>query len=566
MTRKWIFLAATAALLTIGGTALGGNALADEAGTVLFATGTVTAEREPPVPLAKGDAVLDRDTVVTGPASRAQLLMIDGAKIALRPDSRLVIEEYAFTDPAAAPATITAGDDKSVMNLVKGGFRAITGAIGSNDPGDYEVRTPVGVLGIRGTDYSAVFCRGDCGWAPGVTPGTTIDDGLYLGVVEGGIVFRTPVDTIELGAGEFAFIPLESRRPERLDVPPPVLLDDNDLRFEADFAGKAARPDDGSAAGTTRDGASMTGFDPALGTRRGAASSAFQPESEAGEEEQESGKSEPPAQPQIAIDPDGNPVDITPGQVPQNDPRTIGYSTGMLGTLDLPLSGVLDNDPSQYRLDGNFDLVAFDAPDAGRVGAPLIGFDIGTANNVESGFDSVTVLRWGRWAGGTVSVSTGGAVGQVDLANQSIHWIQGPAMAPPIMPITGVANYTLIGSTSPTDTLGNVGVLGSATFVADFTNLRVDSTLDISIAGSQWTAAGQGNIGTAAQLPAHLFGGFYNVIVDGVTGGSGTFSGFFSDPGPTSDPTFPGGVGLTYSLQDAQGVTTVSGAAAFGNP
>jgi hypothetical protein len=134
------------------------------------------------------------------------------------------------------------------------------------------------------------------------------------------------------------------------------------------------------------------------------------------------------------------------------------------------------------------------------------------------------------------------------------------------MPVTGSATYTLLGGTSPTDTLGNTGVLGSATFFADFTNMRVDSTLAIDIAGSSWTASGQGNIGAAAQLPAHLFGGFYNVVVDGVTGGAGTFTGFFSEPGPTSDPGFPGGVGLSYSLQDAQGVTTVSGAAAFGNP
>ena len=38
------------------------NAFAADAGTVLFATGDVTAERESAVTLAKGDAVLDNDT------------------------------------------------------------------------------------------------------------------------------------------------------------------------------------------------------------------------------------------------------------------------------------------------------------------------------------------------------------------------------------------------------------------------------------------------------------------------------------------------------------------------
>ena len=204
----------------------------------------------------------------------------------------------------------------------------------------------------------------------------------------------------------------------------------------------------------------------------------------------------------------------------------------------------------------------------GRATPGAATYDIGTSANVETGFDSMTVLRWGRWAGGTASItlSDGTDVSQ-SLANQSLHWVSGPASAPPVMPIIGTANYSLIGSTSPTDTLGNVGVLGSASFFADFTNQRVDSTLVIDINGSTWSASGFGNIGAAANLPAHLFAGIYGAVdIDGITGGSGVFSGFFSDPGQTSDPSFPGGVGLTYSLTDAQGTTTVSGAAAFGDP
>lgn len=537
-------------------------AVAADAGSVIFAKGAVTAEREPPVALAKGDAVMTDDAIVTGSASRAQLLMLDGAKIAIRPDSRLVIEEFVYT--AAPAATVSASGDKSVMNLVKGGFRTITGAIGKEDKSAYEVRTPVGVLGIRGTDYSAVFCRGDCTWAPGVSPGSAIEDGLYLGVVDGAIVFTTPVATIEVKAGEYAFIPLVSQQPDMLNTPPPVLLDDNDLRFDPDSV--TGKPGDGSR-DPADDNPAATGFDSALGTRRGAPDSSAPAPGEDDEPEKESGTSETPAQPQIAIDPDGNPIDITPGTTPpQTDPRTIGYSSGSLGTIDPALSSVLDNDPTQYQLDGNFDLERFDSVDAGRTGTQIVNFDIGTATNVESGFDSLTVMRWGRWSGGAATITSPTVTEQVDLGNQSIHWIMGPGGTPPTMPVTGSATYTLLGGTSPTDTLGNTGVLGSATFFADFTNMRVDSTLAIDIAGSSWTASGQGNIGAAAQLPAHLFGGFYNVVVDGVTGGAGTFTGFFSEPGPTSDPGFPGGVGLSYSLQDAQGVTTVSGAAAFGNP
>jgi hypothetical protein len=138
------------------------------------------------------------------------------------------------------------------------------------------------------------------------------------------------------------------------------------------------------------------------------------------------------------------------------------------------------------------------------------------------------------------------------------------------MPISGFANYTLVGNTSPTDNLGNVGVLGNASFSADFTNQTVNSMLALDIAGANWTAAGNGTIGAMAGLPAHLFNGIYNnVAITGATGtiiGTGIFSGFFSQPGPSADPTYPGGVGMTYSLSDPQSGTAVSGALAFGNP
>ena len=56
-----------------------GISIAQEAGTVSFATGDVTAERQPPVALVKGDGVFATDTIATGERSRAQLAMVDGA-------------------------------------------------------------------------------------------------------------------------------------------------------------------------------------------------------------------------------------------------------------------------------------------------------------------------------------------------------------------------------------------------------------------------------------------------------------------------------------------------------
>lgn len=529
---------------------LSAAAYADDAGTVLFAKGSVTADRQPLATLVKGDTVLSDDTVVTGDASRAQFLMIDGAKIALRPNSELRFDTYSYTEPAAAE--VSSSDDKSVMSLVKGGFRTITGAIGKEDRTDYEVRTAVGVLGIRGTDYTAVFCNADCTWAPGVAAGLAIEDGLYLLVNEGAIAVTNAEGSLVVNAGEYAFIPLRTQIPERLNTPPAVLIDDDELRFD----------DDGNPATAPTDDAGRTdGFDLKLGTRREPPDSA--PDSS---RPGSSDSGEAPALQVIGIDADGTPVDITPGSAPDpTRPQQISFSTGPLNRTSQTWSATQQNDPGQYQLDTGDNLTGFQNAYPQSPGAAT--FDIGTSNNLDTGFDDVTLMRWGRWSGGVADITLAdGSDASIDLAAQSIHWIAGPEGAAPTMPVTGTATYTLVGNTNPTDNLGNVGTLGSATFLADFTNFSVDSTLDITINGSNWIATGTGNIGSAAQLPAHLFNGNYSVVVDGIGGGAGIFSGFFSTPGTTSDPTFPGGAGLTYALQDAPGTTIVSGAAGFGNP
>ncbi len=521
-------------------------AQADDAGSVLFSKGTVTAQRSTAIALAKGDGVLSSDTITTGDASRVQLMMIDGAKIAIRPNSEIRIDEYVYA--AAAPTVVDETNDKSAIALVKGGFRTITGAIGKEDHTKYEVRTPVGVLGIRGTDFAILLCAGDCNWAPNVNPGDPIEDGLYIGVTAGTIDFRAQGGEIVVHAGEYAFIPMGSRAPEKLDAPPSVLIDDNDLRFDAD----------GSAA--------QSGFDSKLGTRRSPDNSAPGTQDS---DPSDSSNPEAPKQPVIGTDADGTPIDITPGQPPSGNGRMIGYSAGPLGAAGAPFSGSQFNDPTLLQLDGGNNLIGFTGPYPGRALDEPATWEIGTASNTETGFDSVTVLRWGRWSGGVANgiLQSDGSDVSIDLSNQSLHWISGPDAAPPVLPITGSAAYTLIDATSPTDNRGNTGVLGSATFFADFTNLSVDSTLVIDIGGAIWSASGSGSFGQDISLPPHLFTGTYgSVVVGGATGGNGEFSGFFSAPGATSDPAFPGGVGLTYSLQDGQGTTTVSGAAAFGNP
>ena len=188
------------------------------------------------------------------------------------------------------------------------------------------------------------------------------------------------------------------------------------------------------------------------------------------------------------------------------------------------------------------------------------------------------MLRWGRWSGGTASITLeDGTDASQDLSQQSLHWVSGPEwFGPPVIPLSGAVDYSLIGNTSPTDNSGNVGVLGSASFMADFTNMKVFSDLVLTINQVTWTTSGGvGDIGSGVGLPAHQFSGSYaNIAITGrptgpVTSTNGFFSGFFSDPGNTPDPSLPGGVGMTYTLTDengGDGGVVVSGALVFGDP
>ena len=505
------------------------TAQANEAGKVIFAKGPVSAEREPPVPLSKGDAVLAADTVVTGEAARAQLLMLDGAKVAIRPNSRLLIEEFLFPSGEVAEEgkpVATVSGDRAVYRLIKGGFRSITGAIGKNEKDEYEVRTPVGTLGIRGTDYSVLLCQSDCESTTDAG-GSSLQDGLHVSVASGVVVFSNEFGAIDITAGNTIVIPLADRRPQRVGAP---------------------------QGGGDED----SGDDPT--------------------------DEEAPETPDVITDPNGNEINITDPNAPPAD-RTISWSTAPLTNLLAgAFSGTQDNTATEYFLDGADNLEGFDGPyptgffPPPRGTPPVRGtFQIGTATNTDTGFDSVTMLRWGRWSGGTATITLeDGSDASQDLTAQSLHWVSGPEwLTPPVLPISGSVDYTLVGNTSPTDNNGNVGVLGSATFSADFTNMQVFNSLFLTINGSTWDASGVGDIGARVGLPAHQFMGSYgSITITDPIGAStssteGYFSGFFSDPGNSPDPAVPGGVGLTYALTDengGDGGVVVSGALAFGDP
>ena len=121
--------------------------------------------------LKPGDKVYVGEKLITGANGFIRLNMIDEAKLDLRCYTIMVIEEYLLK-PAAR---------KSVLNLLQGSLKKVTGEIGKWTEDIYEMKTPVASVGVRGTEYALrVFQSKGC-------DGTvdTKDDGLYLKVIKG---------------------------------------------------------------------------------------------------------------------------------------------------------------------------------------------------------------------------------------------------------------------------------------------------------------------------------------------------------------------------------------------
>jgi hypothetical protein len=142
---------ALASFILVAALAVSSIAIAeDSSGMVVASRGEVIAmsnggSRE----LKQGDFVYVKDEIMTTNRSFVVLQFEDGAKVTVRPDSTLIIEQYLYNGDSG---------DEAELNLVSGGLRVITGAMAKSNPENYKVRTPVALMGVRGTEFSVVLC------------------------------------------------------------------------------------------------------------------------------------------------------------------------------------------------------------------------------------------------------------------------------------------------------------------------------------------------------------------------------------------------------------------------
>jgi hypothetical protein len=105
-------------------------------------------------PLQVRSAIYEGDRLETRVGSSLHLSLDDGAEVFLKPDSVLKVSEYVITNGYGK-------ESSSVLDLLRGGLRTITGAIGASSVANYQLQTGVAAIGIRGTEYVIKLCRQD---------------------------------------------------------------------------------------------------------------------------------------------------------------------------------------------------------------------------------------------------------------------------------------------------------------------------------------------------------------------------------------------------------------------
>jgi hypothetical protein len=116
--------------------------------------GFAQAQGQAPRTLGKGLALSEGDRLTTSQGAIAIVKLRDGTRMTLRPNSDLVLQKYQFK--AGAP------DNSMLVQLLRGGLRAITGLISKRAPDAARIQTVTATIGIRGTDFDARICTKDC--------------------------------------------------------------------------------------------------------------------------------------------------------------------------------------------------------------------------------------------------------------------------------------------------------------------------------------------------------------------------------------------------------------------
>jgi len=512
-----------------------GHVHANRAGTVEFAIGNVVAIDAAGTPraLIKHGEVNAGDRVHTN-QGRAQIRFTDGAFVSLVPDTEFQVRAYAFQGRRDA-------GESSILALLKGTIRAVSGAIARSGPDRFQINTPTATLGVRGT---------------GGIVSVLADGSTRLTATSGIWIMTNPAGTIDVPAGGSALVtPIITDPPRRTAAQthsaPPARPQANARQQ----GGQAQHQGAGHREGTDTRASSSGATDP-HGQGSGVAGDATRhAETQAAMGAHPSGDAAGTRGPADA-DARGHAagahaihgshahmiVAVT-GTSGGSATAPMPVPTAPLATATDPLLAPLPNSsatapvtsPPQTSLPLDpaplpptpFDAITLIRSSTEDQQAHLANtaLAIGVNNDLQNirlvGANSSALIThattvpgtvvmetgnylqdlfWGRWTG-TITALASGTLRNMQIApGEGYHYIAGLPTAPNTMPTNGTLNYTLAGATNPTVFVGTGGPAIPPGLVDPASTLRIDFAtgkvgIDLKV---NWSAAQMG--GTAMQV------------------------------------------------------------------
>ncbi len=111
------------------------------------------------------DDIYHNEVIETGDESATEFVFLDETKLALGPNSKLVLDRFVY-DPEPGKASF-------VMTATAGVFRFVSGKLPKKS---YEIHTPTATIGIRGTVFSFIVIPGDAEGKPALV-NVTVEEG-----------------------------------------------------------------------------------------------------------------------------------------------------------------------------------------------------------------------------------------------------------------------------------------------------------------------------------------------------------------------------------------------------
>lgn len=134
----------------IGGTGVrpdSRSSLMQIAGSVTLSSGTAEAQYNGETRhLTNNDSICVGETIATSKSAQLQIQMADGGLIELRSQTKLKIEKFVYGKT---------NKDSSLIALLEGTSRFVTGQIGKKYPQNDLIKTPTATIGVLGTDHEA---------------------------------------------------------------------------------------------------------------------------------------------------------------------------------------------------------------------------------------------------------------------------------------------------------------------------------------------------------------------------------------------------------------------------